>query len=67
MTYIHGLGSSVIDYVISNIPIYNQVVNFAMHKGSIEEHSDNQRHLLFDKQKFDAHFDNQRYLIFKEI
>jgi hypothetical protein len=28
MTCIHGLGSNVIDYVISNIPIYNQIVNF---------------------------------------
>jgi hypothetical protein len=74
MTCIHGLGSSVVDYVISDIPIYNQIVNFdllddhepdsdhrpltltlnfSMHKSSIEEHSDNQRHLLFDKQKVD--------------
>jgi hypothetical protein len=72
MTCIHRLGSGVVDYVISNIPIYNQIVNFdllddhepnsnhipltltlnfSMHKGSIEEHFDNQRHLLFDKQK----------------
>jgi hypothetical protein len=28
MTCIHGLGSSVVDYVISDIPIYNQIVNF---------------------------------------
>jgi hypothetical protein len=28
MTCIHGLGNSVVDYVISNIPIYNQIVNF---------------------------------------
>lgn len=74
MTCIHGLGSSVVDYVISDIPIYNQIVNFdllddhkldydhkpltltlnfSMHKSSIEEHADNQRHLLFDKQKVD--------------
>jgi hypothetical protein len=74
MTCIHGLGSSVVDYVIFHIPIYNQIVNFdllddhkldydhkpltltlnfSMHKSSIEEHSDNQRHLLFDKQKVD--------------
>jgi hypothetical protein len=71
LTCIHGLGSNVVDYVISNILIYNQIIkfdllddhepysdhrpltltlNFAMHKRSIEEHSDNQRHLLFDKQ-----------------
>jgi hypothetical protein len=26
--YIHGFGSDVVDYVIFNIPIYNQIVNF---------------------------------------
>jgi hypothetical protein len=67
------LGSSVVDYVISDIPIYNQIVNFdhlddhepdfdhrpltltlnfSMHKISVEEHSNNQRHLTFYKQKF---------------
>jgi len=72
MTCIHGLGSSVVDYVILDIPIYNQIVNFdlldahelesnhrtltptlnfVMHKISIEEHSNKQRHLFFDKQK----------------
>jgi hypothetical protein len=76
MTCIHGLGSCVVDYVISYIPIYNQIVkfellddhepdsdhrpltqiptlNFLMHKISVEEYSNNQRHLLFDKQKVD--------------
>jgi hypothetical protein len=73
MTCIHGLGSNVVDYVISNIPIYNQIVNFdlledhepdynhrpptlnlnfSMHKIYVEEHSHYQRHLIFDKQKF---------------
>jgi hypothetical protein len=28
MTCIHGMGSSLVDYVISYIPIYNQIVNF---------------------------------------
>jgi hypothetical protein len=70
MTCIHGLGSSVINYVISDIPIYKQIVkfdllgdhklnshhrpltltlNFVMHKSSIKEHYDNQRHLLSEK------------------
>lgn len=58
MYYIHVLGTSVVDYVISNIPIYNQILNFdfmnlLMHKTSIEENNDNQRHLLFDKNKVD--------------
>jgi hypothetical protein len=74
MTCIHGLGSSVIDYVIYDIPIYNQIVNFdilndhepdsdhrpltltlnfVMHKIPIEENYDNQKHLIFDKNKVD--------------
>jgi hypothetical protein len=74
MTCIHGLGNNVMDYVISDIPIYNQIVNFDllndhepnfdhrpltltlnfdMHKNPIEENFDNQRHLLFDKNKVD--------------
>ena len=28
MTCIHGLGSSVVDYVISDIPLYNKIINF---------------------------------------
>ena len=28
MTCIHGLGSSVVDYVISNIPLYNEIITF---------------------------------------
>ena len=28
MTYIHGLRSSVVDYVISGIPLYNEIMNF---------------------------------------
>ena len=27
MTCIHGLGSSVVDYVISDIPIYNKLID----------------------------------------
>ena len=28
MTCIHGLGSSMVDYVISDIPLYNEEINF---------------------------------------
>jgi len=28
MTCIHGLGSSVIDYVISDLPLYNEIITF---------------------------------------
>jgi exonuclease III len=74
MPYIHGLGSSVVDYVISNILISNEIttfdllndhephsdhkpltltLNFSMHRSTIEENSDNQRNLRFDKSKVD--------------
>jgi hypothetical protein len=74
MIYIHGLGSSVVDYVIYDIPFSNQIttfgllndhepdsdhkpltptLKFSMHKSTIEENSDNQRNLHFDKSKVD--------------
>jgi hypothetical protein len=74
MTCIHGLGSSVVDYVIYDIPISNQIINFdllndhdpdfdhkpltlalnfSMHRSAIEENSNNQRNLRFDKSKVD--------------
>jgi hypothetical protein len=28
MTYMHGLGNSVLDYVISHIPVSNQITTF---------------------------------------
>ena len=28
MTRIHGLGSNVVDYVISDILLYNEIINF---------------------------------------
>ena len=28
MTCIHGIGSSVVDYVLSNIPIYKKLIDF---------------------------------------
>ena len=74
MTCIHGLGSSVVDYVISYIPVSNQMesfdllndhesdsdhkpltltLNVSMHRSAIEDNSDNQRNLFFDKSKVD--------------
>jgi len=90
MTCIHGLSSSVVDYVISNIRVSNQIetfdllndhelnfdianfdlsndqndhepnydhrnltltLHFSMHMSIIEENSNNQRKLLFEKVK----------------
>jgi hypothetical protein len=74
MTCIHGLGSSFVDYVISNILISNQIttfdllndhepdsdhkpltltLKFSMHRSTIEDNSDNQMNLRFDKSKVD--------------
>jgi hypothetical protein len=73
MTCIHGLGSSVVDYVISDIFISNQIdfdllndhephshhkpltltPNVSMHRSAIEENSDNQMNLGFEKRKID--------------
>jgi len=74
MTCIHGLGSSFIDYVISNILVSNQIrtfdllndhepdsdhkpltltLKFSMHRRTIEDNSDNQMNLHFDKSKVD--------------
>jgi hypothetical protein len=74
MTCIHGLGSSVVYYVISNIPVSDQItifdllsdhefnfdhkpltlsLNFSMHRSTIEENSNNQRNLRFEKSKVD--------------
>ena len=73
MTCIHGFGNSVIDYVISDIPTHNQLINVYIlnnHEPNsdhtrfliltlniviwgcpIEENSNNQMHLIFDKNK----------------
>jgi hypothetical protein len=69
------MGRSVVDYVISNILVYNQIVNFdrlndheldsnhrpltltlnfILHQNSLEDNSDNQRHLFFEKNKVDV-------------
>ncbi len=44
MTCIHGLGSSVVDYVIFDIPLYNEIMNF--HILSDHEPDSNHRHLI---------------------
>jgi hypothetical protein len=77
MNYIHGLNNSVIDYVIFDIHVYNQIVNFdilndhepdsnhrpltltlnfVMQKIPIEDNYDNQKNLIFEKNKFDLFF-----------
>ena len=40
MTCIHGLGSSVVDYVISDIPLYNEIINFDI----LNDHDPNSDH-----------------------
>jgi hypothetical protein len=83
MTCIHGLGSSVVDYVISDIPVSNQIttfdllndhepdsdhkplnltLNFSMHRSVIEDNSNNQRNLYFDKRKIDLFLKDLRKL-----
>ena len=74
MTCIHGLGSSVVDYLIFDILVSNQIatsdllndhepesyhkpltltLKFSMHRSAIEDNSDNQRNMRFDKSKVD--------------
>jgi hypothetical protein len=68
MTCIHGLGSNVVDYVISDIPIYNQIVNFDL----LDDHELDSYHrpitltLNFSMHtiSINEHFDNQRHLPF---
>ena len=40
MTCIHGLGSSVVDYVISDLPLYNEIINFDI----LDNHEPNSDH-----------------------
>jgi len=67
--------SSVVDYVISDIPLYNAIINFdilhdhehdsdhipltitlslSLHNDHIEENSQRQKHLVFDRNKTDG-------------
>ena len=40
MAYIHGLGSNVVDYVIFDIFLYNEIINFDI----LNEHEPNSDH-----------------------
>ena len=40
MTCIHGLGISVVDYVISDLPLYNKIINFDI----LNDHEPNSDH-----------------------
>ena len=40
MTNINGLGSSVVDYVISDLPLYNEMINFDI----LNDHEPNSDH-----------------------
>jgi hypothetical protein len=82
--YSWARGSSVVDYVISDIPISNQIVsfdllndhepdfhhrpltltlNFSIKRSTIEENSNNQRQLLFEKTKVDPFLKGFKYVI----
>jgi hypothetical protein len=69
MTCIHGIGSSVMDYVISDIPIYNQIVNFDL----LNDHEPNSDHrpltltlnFVMHKIPIEENFDNQRHFLTK--
>jgi hypothetical protein len=68
MTCIHGLGSIVVDYVILDIHIYNQIVNFDI----LYDHEPKSNHrpltltLNFSMHKIsiEEHFGSQRNLLF---
>jgi exonuclease III len=68
MTCIHGLGSSVVDYVISDIPVYNQIVNFDL----LNDHEPDSDHrpltltlnFIMHKNPLEDNSGNQRHLVF---
>jgi hypothetical protein len=68
MTYIHGLGSSFVDYVISHIPVSNQITTFEL----LNDHESDSNHKpLTLTLKFSMHrrtiednYNNQRNLSF---
>jgi hypothetical protein len=70
MICIHGIGSSVLDYVIYDISIYNQIVNFDI----LNEHEpdSDERHLALTLNfsmheiPFEKNYDNKNPLIFKK-
>jgi hypothetical protein len=70
MTCIHGFGSSVVYYIIYDIPIYNEIVNFDM----LDDHEPISHHRPFNlAQKFvmqkspiEENYNNQNYSIFNK-
>jgi exonuclease III len=68
MTYIHGLGSSVIDYAIYNIPVSNQITTFDL-LNDHEHDSDHKPltltlHFSMHRSAVEENYDNQRQLYF---
>jgi hypothetical protein len=64
MTCIHGIGSSVVDYVIYDIPISNQITTFDLLNDN-EPHSDHKPLTLtlkfsMNRSTIEENFDNQR-------
>jgi hypothetical protein len=68
MTCIHGLGSNVIDYVISKIQVYNQIENFDL----LNDHDSSSDHkpltltldFVMQKSPIEENYDNRKHLIF---
>jgi hypothetical protein len=68
MTCIHGLGSSVVDYVISYIPVSNQITTFDL----LNDHDPDFDHkpltltlkLSMHKSTIEENFDNQMNFFF---
>jgi hypothetical protein len=68
MTCIHGLGSSILDYVIYDIPISNQIATFDL----LNDHEPDSDHkpltltlnFSMHKSAIEDNFDNQRNLCF---
>jgi len=62
------MGSSVVDYVISDIPVYNQIVNFYL----LNNHEPNSDHrpltltlnFTMHKNPLEDNFGNQRHILF---
>jgi hypothetical protein len=68
MTCIHGLGSSVVDYVISDIPISNQIATFDL-LNDHEPYSDHKHVTLtlkfhIHRSTIEENYDNQRNFLF---
>jgi hypothetical protein len=70
MTCIHGLGSSVIDYVIYDIPVSNQIVTFDL----LNDHEPDSDHrpltltlnFSMHRSTIEENYDNQRQLHFEK-